>query len=147
MTKDELLKPRWKVIADYPYCPYQIGDMVEVSDLGIHFHCTTTKVYNSFNAEMENQVNYFSIELIKNFPHLFRELHWSEDREISDLPKYVKGVDGYYKGKTFKIAHLSQNGRIWHVDNEIEHQTFLRWATDFIPADESDYNDYLLTLK
>lgn len=28
----------------------------------------------------------------ENYPHLFRELEWWEDRDESDLPKYVKGM-------------------------------------------------------
>jgi len=118
MTKDELLKRRWKVIADYPKNPYKVGHIIQ-SEFG------------------------WITDYVKPYPHLFRELHWSEDREILDLPEYVKGIGGYFKDKIFKIAPPSQNGRKWHIDNEIEHQTFLRWATAFMPSDESEYNDYI----
>lgn len=93
---EELMKPRWKVIAGYPYCPYEIGDLVEITDLGTSFHCTTTREWNAFTETLDDSVNYFSISVFETWLHLFKKLAWWEERSIEDLPKYVKIVQPDY---------------------------------------------------
>jgi len=61
MSNEELLKPRYKVIADYPNCPYRVGDLVEFSNVGTSFHCTTTKEYDQFHEDIVESENYVSI--------------------------------------------------------------------------------------
>lgn len=63
MTTEELLKPRYKVIADYPHSWFTIGEII--------------------------QDNFVSLSL-KLYPNIFKELKWWEKREVEDLPKYLK---------------------------------------------------------
>ena len=66
MTTEELLQPRFKVIADFPGSNFGIGEILDEKWVGEFF----------------NELQYF--------PHLFRKLEWFEDREIENLPKYLK---------------------------------------------------------
>jgi len=69
MTVEELLMPRYKVIADYPSSPYYVG---EIKDrLG------------------DNVAAHFA-----KYPHLFRKLNWWEERKVEDMPEYVKYHNG-----------------------------------------------------
>jgi hypothetical protein len=61
-----LLKPRYKVIADYPRSPYVIGNIISDDD------------------------KEYTCEYMSRFPAIFKLLEWWEDREESDMPKYLK---------------------------------------------------------
>ena len=75
MTKEQLLKPRWKVIADFPDSDYKVGS-IEDRDW--------CKYVNS-----EDETDGI-VWKISDFPHLFKELKWWEHREPSEMPSYVK---------------------------------------------------------
>lgn len=64
MTREELMKPRFSVIADYPGLSYNVGDIIEV---------------------LTND-NYGIIDMVE-YPHLFKKLKWWESRRIEDMPK------------------------------------------------------------
>jgi hypothetical protein len=74
MTVEELLKPRYKVIADYPdsekFC--KVG---EILDRNWAWH----------DGEGNER-------LVSEYPHLFKKLEWWEDRRIEDMPVYVRDV-------------------------------------------------------
>ena len=74
MTAEELMKPRFELIADYPSNQTAIGTVLE---------CPT------FDSE-------YWIELIERYPHLFRKLNWWEYRKIEDMPKKLicKAIPG-----------------------------------------------------
>lgn len=70
---DNLLQPRWEVIADYPGSHLEVGSV--------------------FNCEKLNDgKNDFFLyeEDMKLYPHLFRPLPWYLKREIEELPQYLK---------------------------------------------------------
>jgi hypothetical protein len=62
MTVENLLKPRYKLIADYPGNMLKIGHIFEL-------------VQHEFFSE---------------YPHLFKPLEWHEDRKPEDICEYVK---------------------------------------------------------
>lgn len=64
MTKEELMKPRYEVIADYPGNDLIIGVVFEPnSDWGEPY--------------------------LNKYPHLFRKLHWWEHRKPEEMPSYL----------------------------------------------------------
>lgn len=79
------LKPRYKVIADYPGNPYPIGAI------------------GTTDSEYWAQSNYRLIisEAPDKYPHLFKKLEWWEHRTIEELKsvKYVKVITyrGYWR--------------------------------------------------
>lgn len=72
MSKEELLKPRYKVIADYPGNVQPIGHICSVvGDMAsIIYWC--------------NQKD--------NYPHLFKKLEWWEERKLKEMPEFVKVI-------------------------------------------------------
>jgi len=122
MTKEQLLKPRWKVIADYPGALHNVGDIIQA--------------YENGAAYLVEGDSYS----MNDFPALFKRLKWHEDRELSDMPEYVKDIDN---GKIYKVASPEQNGRIWHVDGEMEHGHLLRWANKYTPIDKEEYDSFI----
>ena len=137
---EKLLQPRYKLIADYPSNIDDIGTVYEI-DLsdghGIDFEMTC-----------------------KKYPNLFRELEWWEEREIEDMPMYLKQTgmvddDNTLPDWCFKVKkHFNAGNGEWR-DNSIrifcteEHPT-KGWSlgnrsfhySGFIPATEQDYLTY-----
>jgi len=71
MKAEELLKPRYKVIAGYPNTTHNIGDILD--DGG------RTKIATKHWVIFMDQ-----------YPHLFRKLEWWEHREEKDMPKLIR---------------------------------------------------------
>jgi hypothetical protein len=72
----ELLKPRYKVIADYPASEYPVGYIIESETFSI--------------GDVDHNCY--------NYPHLFKRLEWWKNRTIEELEsvKYVKVIK--YRG-------------------------------------------------
>ena len=134
---EDLLKDRYKVIAPYPSSPYEVGDLVEITDIGTSFHCTTTKEWNTFIEEFAPVENYWSIKLIDDYPHLFRKLEWWEDREVSEMPEYVKPAKS--PQYIFKVIKFT-DGRVYFQNNN--GGTSSQPAGVMLPATESEYLTY-----
>ena len=78
LSKEELLIPRYKMIADFPWSSrdnHNVGDIF--TDDG------KSPVMNQENTPIR------AIDW-QRFPHLFKELQWWEERKIEDLPEYIK---------------------------------------------------------
>lgn len=99
MSNEDLLKPRYKVIADYPDSTFSIGDVL-MTDV------------NSF----------FRKHCLLGYPAIFRKPEWWEEREEKDMPEYVKiigdddneiiiKVFGYQDGR---IVYKNGGGTLLH---------------------------------
>jgi len=86
MRAEELLKPRFEVIADYPYNPHDIGAIIEARKNNSSIHQTTIAYTDEF-GEKVNQMNLCMPKSFEKYPHLFRKLNWWEYRKIEDMPK------------------------------------------------------------
>lgn len=75
---DNLMKPRYKVIADYPRSCFNIGDILRVSG-----DCAG----KGYTGSGVMPASVYKPEL---YPHLFRKLEWWEDRTPEEMPEYVK---------------------------------------------------------
>lgn len=69
MKAEELMNPRYELIADYPSNLNQVGDIIECPNYDYEF----TKQY--------------WVKSKDKYPHLFRKLNWWEKRSIEDMPK------------------------------------------------------------
>ena len=113
MTVEELLMPRYKVIADYPSSPYYVG---EIKDrLG------------------DNVAAHFA-----KYPHLFRKLNWWEERKVEDMPDYVKWDVGIYPTWK-KIMKVDK----WNSNGSFDHENVTISVINCFPATEQQYNDYI----
>lgn len=93
MTTEDLLKPRYKVIADYLFSPYKIGNVIVCENHQYkQVHLATINVREM--GENIKQECFYDIEDCKLYPALFKPLAWYEDREVGDMPEYVKYDDG-----------------------------------------------------
>lgn len=72
LSKEEILRKRYKVIADYPGNPFEISAIIEP---------TGTHQYEQIECA------YFD-----RYPHIFQPLGWWEEREEKDMPDYVKSL-------------------------------------------------------
>ncbi len=90
MTVENLMMPRYKVIADYPGMDdsYEIGEVLKPAYTGI----------------------------VDAYPHLFRKLNWWEERKVEDMPDYVKWDVGIYPTwkKIMKVDKWNSNGSFDH---------------------------------
>lgn len=69
MTAEELMNPRFEVIADYPSNQIEIGAVLNCPNYDNDF---TKKHW---------------VEMNEKYPHLFRKLFWWEYRSVEDMPK------------------------------------------------------------
>lgn len=82
MTVEELLKPRYKVIADYPSSPFFINDILP----------------NALKEwQRDNERTKATLNECEKYPAIFKKLEWWEEREIEDMPEYLKDDNGVYK--------------------------------------------------
>jgi hypothetical protein len=94
MSKEELLKPRYKVIADYPGNPHKVNEILEVDSM----------------FEDDNKT-------FPQYPHLFCKLEWWEERKSEDMPEYMKDADN----EIVKVLKWSEhqmelsNGEMWMI--------------------------------
>lgn len=71
LTKEELLKPRYLVTADYPCAILEVGQIINT------YESAMTYVTESEKA------------CLKDYPHLFQPLQWWEERKPEDMPEHV----------------------------------------------------------
>lgn len=119
MSNEELLKVRYKVVADYPHSQFKIGDILSVEFTGI-----------------------LSPKPIGNYPHLFKKLEWWEDRTDDEMPEYVKWdvngetrflrLTGNFNGKSYKCIYLRDNS-----NGEVE------LTEGDLPSTKEEYESYI----
>lgn len=78
LTIEELLKVRYKQIADYPEALFHEGDIIKVSELVANHRYLKDSVKHIYDEKFLDQ-----------YPHLFKKLQWWQERKIEDLPEYI----------------------------------------------------------
>ncbi len=128
MTKDELMRARFKVIADYPKQIYQIGDILVVFDT-----VNDCENYKGNGIAILNETN----ELQK-YPVIFKSLQWWEDRDRDDLPKYIKDEDG-------DVVRLMAVAPHTKSDEYVTHDELFQWSSLYNcePSSEDEYFKYI----
>ena len=128
LSTEELLKPRYLVIADYPNSLFAVGEI-------LHEFCDTVSRYRTWYYAPEKDSNFYTETI--NYPHLFRPLQWWENRAIEDMPEYVWATS-LISGKVgvFKIAWELINGEWYQNDVDIfgNHK-------DVTPATKQEFED------
>jgi len=128
-TVEELLKPRIKIINDWP------------GVAGIVVPGTIINVDDEFTDDMfwigEEP---FLIDKIRDYPYLFKELKWHEDRELSDMPKYIKIIDENVIAKV--ETHSIGIGFTFKETNDFTNDYMRRkvYSTNTIPSTEDEFN-------
>lgn len=124
MTTEELLKPRYKVIASYPNNEVLVG----------------TKFYK------ESESFFFPGTDVDKYPHLFRKLSWWEEREEKDMPQYVKMESPFDNLKVgiYEVEKWVQepNADIWFKLSFDEVGFSMDAVKDCFPATPEEYQAY-----
>jgi hypothetical protein len=120
LTVEELMKPRFEVIADYPNNPYEINDVLTKID-GI-------QIYSNGRRGM-------SITDLESFPNLFREMEWWEIRPEQDMPKYIKWVDDYGDHEVLKVEEWESGVAILDKSR----RSIATMCRNLFPATEAEY--------
>lgn len=145
-TVEELLLPRYKVIADYFYNPYKIGDIITVLHDDRSVHLATTSQRDDF-GETVNVDHYFNPARLKDYPHLFQPLPWWSDRKAEDMPAFIKCDERVWKIAEWKKDMLGRFFPVNEVETEGETKNFanIKWhfaGDKFLPATIEEYEQY-----
>lgn len=137
LSKDKLLKPRWKVIADYPASMHLVGDVLSAYDNGVRYL-----------VKIEDASEKYSMN---DYPHLFQKLQWWEERKVEEMPEHIKCENAVRRFK-----QIREDGRIELYDypGEIEYEEIIYEKMDgkgyelyFIeecePATLEEYTHYI----
>jgi predicted transcriptional regulator len=116
MKIEELLQPRFKVIANFPDSTRNIGDIIYVDN--------KKEKYWSENYE----------KWLSTFPHLFKKLEWFEDRKIEDLPEYLKDHIG-----VFKVLKYNLNAKVVVIQEDNLFEEFIEFINVFQPSTKEEY--------
>ena len=123
MTAEELMVPRYEVIADYPGSTYPIGTIF-------------TSMSNGFVRYMLDGDKHSTNGLnLDKYPHLFRRMLWWEQRSVEDMPKRLKHltVDGIEEIEEWDMEHMIG----WISKNERTCCDLTLWNSEFryVPVD------------
>lgn len=118
MTAEELLKPRFEVINNYPDCDkHKLG----VGSI-ISFEFYNEKENQWYN---DNGKSYKYEAYYEGYPHLFRKLNWWEKRKKEDMPKKLKSLASknkpdfdIEKEEVFEIIDWEMNGMMGFLNIE-----------------------------
>lgn len=123
---NDLLIPRYKVIADYPGSK---SDCLNIGDI-----ITDDGKKAAIN---QNGVPVFPMEWHK-YPHLFQPMSWYAERKVEEMPLYLK------KGN--KVIQVSYE----YFDNQLmvrnvinENLMPLGAIGDLVPATKDEYEQYI----
>lgn len=70
LTPEQLMKPRYKVISNYPNSIHTIEDIIENKD-----------------GDIVDVIAYYNCSY---YPNIFQKLEWWEQRNVEDMPEYVR---------------------------------------------------------
>lgn len=133
---DHLLKPRYKVIADFPKAKYIVGEILHVVD---SIDEADRFPFQQGHSPIMNDAGQFD-----KYPHLFKKLQWWEDRKSEEMPEYVIRSKMDKSKEVLRVLHPSCNSRIFgHEDNTIEHRFIYPEARGFTPATEAEYLNHI----
>src|SRR5690242_18379510 len=106
LSVEELMKPRYKVIALWP---------------GSSKNIIITDIFMKVTDGYKSKIGVWLLdESVESYPHLFSKLQWWEERGVNEVPQYVKSK---HRGEVFKVLDPVCNRREFgHEDNTIEHR-------------------------
>lgn len=129
LSVEQLMRPRWKVVADYPNSPYPLGYLIECRHYDLE-----------------------AIEHNTKYPAIFQPLQWWEERAESDLPEYVRVMPHSDLCPTCEGVWLRAQywGDVSNLQVEIDNPDDESDFTDIelrycLPATREEYEAYLKT--
>jgi hypothetical protein len=118
MSIEELMKPRYKVVADYPNAFAIVGSV---------WHEDERAHYVMHHEELD----------VEKYPHLFKKLQWWEERDIEDLPQYIKWTnsEGHFVRHTPEWKYIKED-----LYMMLDGKDYAKVHKDDLPATIEEYN-------
>lgn len=133
----DLFIPRFKVIANDTSDNWKVGDILLLDQFDGREHLK----YKERFIMLDHGVYHESF--FNRYPHLFKKLEWHEERSASEMTGlYVKtikernGYDAVYKIEKWDFPYVFLEGEQYEM-----------YVKHLVPATETEYNDYLQSLK
>ena len=97
LSVEDLMKDRYKVIADYLFSPYKIGDIIKPIDIN---HRSVHLANIPYKEMGENRIQecFYDIDDCVLYPALFQPLPWYAERSVEQMPEYLM-----YNDKTSSV--------------------------------------------
>lgn len=139
MTIEDLMKPRYKVIADYPQPPFT-NDLYNVDNEHIFIEgdlLVQCNVNGALTFKRYGRLGHMSVGVPccahpEKFPKIFKKLEWWEDRKPEDMPLYIKYWD---TSLYFPVDRVCKGSEAPFKDT---------WtSSNFQPATLEEYNAYI----
>ena len=124
-TIEELLAPRWKVIADFPGNDQNIGESLKRINSDERANISVFKGMYEINPD--------------NYPAIFKKLKWWEEREFEDIPQYLKLIS------TGKICKVERKGDITgtvFVGKMFQGGEVHTHLDFYLPSTKEEYDNY-----
>lgn len=142
---EELMKPRRKVIADYPGARFPVGEILHV--------CQSVQEADELKPQKGHSAVMNEYGQFDKYPHLFKPLEWHEDRELNEMPEYVKvntGKTRLFLGNVLKVRFWKLNvakNMYCSLEEDLGAlaDLFRYDPGTFTPATETEYNEYQKT--
>ncbi len=128
MTTEELLIPRYKVIADYPDSSFKIEDIL------FPFYVEDSTESGRWYVQEDRDYTWINPSL---YPAIFKKLEWWEERSLEELPEYVESDNTIYKLYCKNII----NGwwRVQPLSNEFGIEFINIKCKDTLPSTKEEY--------
>lgn len=140
LSVEELLRPRYKVISDYPQPPFNEETdehkFIE-GDLLVQGNVNGIITFRRYGRLGHMSVGVPCIAHPEKYPKIFQPLPWWSDRKPEDMPKYLRWRT---KDQILKIVRYDDNGEFYYLnENDI-----CGYCTDYTnPATEDEYTAYI----
>jgi hypothetical protein len=133
MNPEQLLIRRYILIARYPECPYNVGDIFTfINKLAVGYS----------DWELPSGIRVV-LHDIGQYPHIFQKLNWWEHREKSDLPEYVLWKDSS-NGMVAKVKEWVKSDYYgWYCDLGVYGSMEFPSEQSLLPATQQQYNEYV----
>lgn len=126
----ELLKPRYKLVTDYPHRQYDMETILYVDEEGELF-CPIQGYILSIYKILEKDVD--------KYPQ-FQKLPWWSDRKPDEMPLYLKKI---YGGKIVKVDQhqlcTSVSGGYMYSPNTFILDGMTKTYAHYLPATREEY--------
>jgi hypothetical protein len=121
MTTEELLNPRYKVIAAYPSCPFQVGTILNPVDV------------KTLCGDFPQFLGYY--------PHLFKKVDWWEERTFEQLCdveyiQFISRTPALRLGDIVPVVEFTYNKNPWYLLKTGDFVSII----NVIPSTQEQYN-------
>lgn len=133
LSKDELLRPRFKVIAKWPSMrDFELNQIITLNE-------DFSPQYKMWSIEDCQGKRTYITKFFEDYPHLFERLDWWHERSDEQMPKYLRFIAN--KSKVVELVKLYNRDMvdIRHHDGKIIDCLDMEL---FLPATEEEYNAY-----